>query len=231
MESIALAIRRMTRAFLRKEWGVILLFLLIGGMLLFFFLEKNRAPLVLFTFVFGTLSAFLVSAQALRSALIASTRVIAAARLGGREAVRTAFVSGASLSLSVMGVGLCGISISILILGIALEQNLLESPEILLGYFFGAAAVALFMRVGGGIAAKAADMASDSTSPENDPKNPAVIVDHVGDNVSGIGGLSADLFASFVGGTIAAMLIGAKTIGTHSAVLFPLVIRAVRPPR
>ena len=124
MESIALAIRRMTRAFLRKEWGVILLFLLIGGMLLFFFLEKNRAPLVLFTFVFGTLSAFLVSAQALRSALIASTRVIAAARLGGREAVRTAFVSGASLSLSVMGVGLCGISISILILGIALEQNL-----------------------------------------------------------------------------------------------------------
>ncbi len=224
MNAFSATIRLSTIAFTKKEWSVIVLCTVLSAILLSFLLEEETAPLIIGEFIFGVLTAFTVSALGLRTALRANVRVLEAARSAPRDASRTAFLSGAVLSLCVSGIGLLALGGSLLVLGIGAEQNLLSSPHTLLGFLLGVASVALFMRTGGGIAAKAADMAADSA--EDDPRNPATIVDHVGDNIGNVAGMGTDLYASFVGSIIAAMLIGAETIGTQSAVLFPLIIAA-----
>jgi K(+)-stimulated pyrophosphate-energized sodium pump len=221
MQKISHTIRTATFSFVRKEWGVILLCTILSGVLLSFLLETQTAPLTISLFVLGVLTAFTVSALGLRSALSANTRVCEAARHSPRAASRTAFLSGATLGLSVLGIALLVLGTGLLGLGVIAEKNLLQSPEILLGLFLGASSVALFMRTGGGIAAKAADIAADL---HDDSRNPAVIVDHVGDNIGHVAGVGTDLYAHTVGAAVATMFIGAQTIGTQSALLFPLII-------
>src|SRR5690554_5620015 len=150
---------------------------------------------------------------------------------GMSRALKTAFTGGSISGLSVAGFGLLGLSASVLILYLATD-SLALAGQIVIGYGLGASLVALFARVGGGIYTKAADVGADLVGkveagiPEDDPRNPAVIADNVGDNVGDIAGMGSDLLESYVGAIISAFTLGvASTIYlSTSASLFPLLV-------
>ena len=129
-----------------------------------------------------------------------NTRTAIAAETGLNKALQVAFSSGAVMGLTVVGIGILGVSILWIIF---------ENPNTIAGFGFGASSIALFARVGGGIYTKAADVGADLVGKveagldEDDPRNPAVIADNVGDNVGDVAGMGADLFESFVGSIIA----------------------------
>ena len=165
----------------------------------------------------------------MRIATRAAVRTTEAAKSSLNGALRIAFQSGSVMGLSVVGLGLLGI------LGLFVGFEVLEDSanlESLLGFSFGASAIALFARVGGGIFTKAADVGADLVGkveagiPEDDPRNPAVIADNVGDNVGDVAGMGADLFESYVGSIISAMLLGASAFGLNG-ILFPLAVSGV----
>jgi len=229
MEEVTAGIRRATLAFVQKQWSVIVLCTILSALALSFVLEEKNTPLLIGHFVVGSFATILVSFLGLRSALTANVRVAASAMGHPRDALRITLLSGTVLSLSVMGITVLLIAGSVLILGVIAEENVLSAPAILLGLLLGSISTALFLRIGGGIAAKAADIAADHTEAEgehreNDPRNPASIVDHAGDNISGIAGAGADLSASFTASIVLAMFLGSRLIGTQSAVFFPLMI-------
>lgn len=157
------------------------------------------------------------------SATKANARTTNAAITHIGKALSIAFRSGAVMGLSVVGLALVGVSGLYLIYGSATVIN---------SFAFGASAVALFARIGGGIFTKAADVGADLVGkieagiPEDDPRNPAVIADNVGDNVGDTAGMGADLFESYAATTIAAMIIGNTVLGVYG-VIFPLLVGAV----
>ena len=154
----------------------------------------------------------------------ANVRTANAARTSGmNRALSIAFSGGAVMGMSVVGLGLLGVSIVYMVTG---------DTNILFGFSLGASSVALFSRVGGGIYTKAADVGADLVGkveagiPEDDPRNPAVIADNVGDNVGDVAGMGADLFESYVGAIVSAVTLGVVAFGTEGAV-FPLVLSGV----
>ncbi|HSV31720.1 MAG TPA: sodium-translocating pyrophosphatase, partial [Atribacteraceae bacterium] len=145
-----------------------------------------------------------------------------AATEGVNQALRVAFSAGTVMGMAVVGFGLLGLGILYLII---------RDPQIINGFALGASSIALFARVGGGIYTKAADVGADLVGkveagiPEDDPRNPAVIADNVGDNVGDVAGMGADLFESYVGSIIAAMILGMTLLGNEvSGVLYPLIL-------
>ena len=152
----------------------------------------------------------------------ANTRTAVKAAEGLNPALRVAFNSGSVMGISVVGIGLLGITILYLIF---------EDANILAGFGFGASSIALFARVGGGIYTKAADVGADLVGkveagiPEDDPRNPATIADNVGDNVGDVAGMGADLFESFVGVMIGAMVLAAAQ-DQEALVQLPLTLAA-----
>lgn len=188
---------------------------------------------ILLGLVFGlpTVFAFLVGAGAsavagyigMNMAVRANVRMAEAAKKGLPHALAVAFNGGAVMGLTVVGLGL---------LGVSMVYFLYSDPRIILGVSFGASTVALFARVGGGIFTKAADVGADLVGkieagiPEDDPRNPAVIADNVGDNVGDTAGMGADLFESYIATLVSAMIIGAVTLGT-TGIILPLIIGAV----
>ncbi|PIQ76098.1 sodium-translocating pyrophosphatase [Candidatus Peregrinibacteria bacterium CG10_big_fil_rev_8_21_14_0_10_49_24] len=247
MQDIAQQVREGAMAFLRQEYMVITAFVFVAGILLYLFLDTTWAglqtgswkpPYTAGSFVFGAFCSVLAGYIGMRTATAANVRTTQAARTSLGQALRIAFLSGATMGLSVVGLGLMGLTATMLYLTEVASVSLLDTLTILAGFSFGASSVALFARVGGGIYTKAADVGADLVGkveagiPEDDPRNPAVIADNVGDNVGDVAGMGADLFESYVGSLVAAMLIGSTVDwgvspqATESAILFPLLISA-----
>lgn len=203
MTYLAGLIRNGAFAFLRREYISIaafagVLFLLIGLLL--------GQWMTALCFLFGALSSMVAGFVGMNSATAANVRTTnAAARGGMSHALKVAFSSGSVMGLIVVGLGACGMGLFYLIF---------RDVQIVTGFSLGASSVALFARVGGGIYTKAADVGADLVGkveagiPEDDPRNPAVIADNVGDNVGDVAGMGADLFESYVGAILSALTLG-----------------------
>ena len=159
-------------------------------------------------------------------AVRANVRVASAARSDGRNtAMKIAFRTGAHVGMATVGLGLLGASIVVF----AFRS---DAPTILEGFGFGAAMLAMFMRVGGGIFTKAADVGADLVGkveqniPEDDPRNAATIADNVGDNVGDCAGMAADLFESYAVTLVASLILGRVAFG-EAGLVFPLIVPAI----
>jgi K(+)-stimulated pyrophosphate-energized sodium pump len=159
-------------------------------------------------------------------AVKANVRVAAAATNEGRDpAMNIAFRTGATVGMATVGLGLLGAAVVVLIFGG-------KAPHVLEGFGFGAALLAMFMRVGGGIFTKAADVGADlvgkveNNIPEDDPRNAATIADNVGDNVGDCAGMAADLFESYAVTLVAALILGSTALG-EKGLVFPLIVPAI----
>jgi len=204
MKEIAGWIQEGSRSFLKTEYKYLGIFVAVMSLLLSIFLGVK----VGLTYVFGTLCSGLAGVIGMEIAVKANVRTANAAKNGGLSAAfPIAFRGGAVMGLMVVGLALFGISIIYWLTG---------DPEAVLGMSIGASTLTLFMKAGGGIFTKTADIAADLVGkvelgiPEDDPRNPAVIADNVGDNVGDCAGSGADLFDSYVAAIMAAMIIGSS---------------------
>lgn len=230
MKEISSFIREGAMAFLKREYKsmvvvIIVLFLLIG-------LAIDWLTAVLY--VFGALLSVLAGFFGMRVATKGNVRTAHAAMESGMTgALKVAFRSGAVMGLCVAGLGLLGIGTVFVVMGI-------NSASVITGFGLGASSMALFGRVGGGIYTKAADVGADLVGkveagiPEDDPRNPAVIADNVGDNVGDVAGMGSDLFESYVGSLISAISLAAVAavnsagaFTASSAALFPILLAAI----
>lgn len=236
MREIAGYIREGAMAFLAREYKVLAIFAIIVAALLAFSNWSNAqsSPLVAVSFLVGAFCSGLAGFFGMRVATAANVRTTHAARTGLNEALRVAFSGGTVMGMSVVGLGLLGLSALLLIysnLGM-FDGNWGRILAVVSGFSLGASSIALFARVGGGIYTKAADVGADLVGkveagiPEDDPRNPAVIADNVGDNVGDVAGMGADLFESYVGAIVGAMVLAAAA-SQLDAVFFPLIVAGV----
>ena len=183
-------------------------------------------------FIIGAICSVAAGFSGMRSATSANGRTAQAAADGGQSAaLTTSYNGGAVMGLAVGGLGLAGISLMYYFT----QTGFLSVEENIAGFGMGASSIALFARVGGGIYTKAADVGADLVGkveagiPEDDPRNPGVIADNVGDNVGDVAGMGADIFESFVGSIIAAMVIAAasKDLLGPDYVMIPIVLAVV----
>ena len=225
MQEIAGFIREGAMAFLHREYKILAVFVVIVTVILALFVNYGTA----IAFVLGAILSALAGNIGMRIATHAAVRTTQAARSSLNKALQIAFKSGAVMGLSVVGLGLLGILALYIFFGVEYAQ---QNLTMILGFSFGASSIALFARVGGGIFTKAADVGADLVGkveagiPEDDPRNPAVIADNVGDNVGDVAGMGADLFESYVGSIISAMLLGLAAFGVNG-MMFPLVLSGV----
>ena len=223
MKEIAAAINDGAKAFLFAEYKILAIFVVV----LFIAIGLGLGSwITALCFLFGALFSILAGYIGMNVATKANVRTANAARTSGmNKALSIAFSGGSVMGMCVVGLGLLGASVLFLIF---------EDTNVLFGFSLGASSIALFARVGGGIYTKAADVGADLVGkveagiPEDDPRNPAVIADNVGDNVGDVAGMGADLFESSVGAIISAMTLGAVVIAEFGdlSVIFPLVIAA-----
>jgi len=222
MKEISKAIRDGAMAYLNRQYKVIAVFVALSAVALGSVLGAFTA----LAFLAGAICSALAGYLGMTIAVRANVRTAHAARSGLRSALMIAFQGGSVMGMMVVGLALLGIYLLYLASG---------DPFEVVGFSVGASLVGLFARVGGGIYTKAADIGADLVGkieeviPEDDPRNPGVIADLVGDNVGDVAGMGADLFESNVGSILAAMLIG--TIGAveygGEGVAFPLAFQAV----
>jgi len=199
-------IQKGAMAFLFAEYRILTIFVVVVGAVLAYLNDLDTA----IAFFAGAIASVLAGFSGMRSATSANGRTAMAAKNDGQAgALAVSYNGGAVMGLSVGGLGLLGISLIAFWLG-AEEGKTLSAAA---GFGMGASSIALFARVGGGIYTKAADVGADLVGkveagiPEDDPRNPGVIADNVGDNVGDVAGMGADIFESFVGSIIAAMII------------------------
>ena len=208
---IGKAIQEGAAAFLSREYRLLAVFVVIIFIILTLFIDydilnklesANNFPKTSISYLVGALGSAIAGFVGMAIATRANTRTAVKAAEGLNPALRVAFNSGSVMGISVVGIGLLGITILYLIF---------EDANILAGFGFGASSIALFARVGGGIYTKAADVGADLVGkveagiPEDDPRNPATIADNVGDNVGDVAGMGADLFESYIGSIIATL--------------------------
>jgi K(+)-stimulated pyrophosphate-energized sodium pump len=239
MREISDAIRTGARAFLKREYTVLFMFVGVVSVLLLIFLPKPiwaSDPLknisIMLSYLFGSSFSALAGFLGLNIATKANAKVANGAQQGLNKAFPIGFRGGAVMGMAVVGIGLLGISIVYAIVGLSPTE---EVPAIL-AYSFGASSLALFAKAGGGIYTKTADISADLVGkvelnlPEDDPRNPAVIADNVGDNVGDVAGMGADLFDSYVASIVAVMILGAALVAVIGDVMYiqiPLVFAGV----
>ncbi len=243
MIEIARHIREGAMAFLAREYRVLGVFVLVAAVLLSWANSSNAqsSALIGLSLFAGAFCSALAGFFGMRVATAGNVRTASAARTSLNRALRVAFSGGAVMGFSVVGLGVLGLSLLFMIYTRVFDSgdpqgDLLRVVTVLTGFSFGASSIALFARVGGGIYTKAADVGADLVGkveagiPEDDPRNPAVIADNVGDNVGDVAGMGADLFESYVGSIIGALVLGANatlvdgTAYTPMLVLLPLVL-------
>jgi len=222
-------------AFLRREYTVLAVFVVVVAILLT--LAIGKMPAV--AYVFGALSSVCAGFFGMKAATRANMRTSAAANQEGQgKALRIAFFGGAVMGLAVAALGLLGIGVLYHFFAADVVPGTGEFSnfaEIVSGFAMGASSIALFARVGGGIYTKAADVGADLVGkveagiPEDDPRNPATIADNVGDNVGDVAGMGADIFESYVGSIVATIAIGATApaLVSHRAAAVALPLLAV----
>jgi K(+)-stimulated pyrophosphate-energized sodium pump len=255
MKKIAGMISIGAMTYLKTQYRILLVFVTVAALLIFLFLGRATG----LAFAAGALSSMLAGYVGMKAATTGNVRTAEAARGSLAGALAAAFSSGSVMGFSVAGFGLLGVSafflafhdvetVRVFLSGLLGAHVGLDS---LAGFGMGASSIALFARVGGGIFTKSADVGADLVGkieagiPEDDPRNPAVIADNVGDNVGDVAGMGADLFESYVGCIIAAVVLAlgmspdevralfsapgrdASHLGTQTLVAFPLLLAAL----
>ena len=242
MAKIAKSIADGAMAFLRAEYKILFIFVLVAGLLLLISgaVDEASHPLIAVSFVLGAFCSALAGFIGMRVATKANVRTTQAARSSLGRALEIAFAGGSVMGIGVVGLGILGLG-SLFLIYSSLGWDAGKIIGVITGFSFGASSIALFARVGGGIYTKAADVGADLVGkveagiPEDHPLNPATIADNVGDNVGDVAGMGADLFESYVGSLIGAMVLGAAFLdisgyeltnqfGGLNAVLLPMVI-------
>ncbi|QKE83626.1 sodium-translocating pyrophosphatase [Arthrobacter sp. NEB 688] len=229
MQEIGAAVEEGAQAYLSRQFRTLGIFVVLVFGLLFllpadtFGVRVGRSAF----FVVGALFSAAIGYLGMSLAVKANVRVASAARQpGGRDlGMKIAFRTGGVVGMATVGLGLLGASVVVL-----LYKG--DAPKVLEGFGFGAALLAMFMRVGGGIFTKAADVGADLVGkveagiPEDDPRNAATIADNVGDNVGDCAGMAADLFESYAVTLVAALILGSVAFGAYGLV-FPLIVPAI----
>ncbi|MFD0731733.1 sodium-translocating pyrophosphatase [Planotetraspora mira] len=225
MQNIAHAVQQGAAAYLTRQFRTLAVFVVLIPFLLFLLpadstsVAVGRSVFFVIGAVFSALTGFIGMWLAVRG----NVRVAAAARESGEKlAMRIAFRTGGVAGMFTVGLGLLGAAVVVIIYKS-------DAPSVLEGFGFGAALLAMFMRVGGGIFTKAADVGADLVGkveqgiPEDDPRNAATIADNVGDNVGDCAGMAADLFESYAVMLVASLILGKAAFGTEGLV-FPLIV-------
>lgn len=223
MQFISKSIKEGAMAFLKAEYRILLVFVIIAALALFFVstMVDTTHWIIVVAFVFGAFFSALAGNIGMRIATSANVRTTQAARTSLPKALSVSFSGGTVMGLGVAGLAVLGLSIFFLIFvkmfitgSSSFYNEMTIVLEALAGFSLGAESIALFARVGGGIYTKAADVGADLVGkveagiPEDDPRNPATIADNVGDNVGDVAGMGADLFGSYVATVLASMVLG-----------------------
>jgi K(+)-stimulated pyrophosphate-energized sodium pump len=234
MRSIANHIADGAMAFLKAEYRVLSIFVLIASAALgWLSLQVTTShPLIVVAFIIGALFSVLAGFLGMRIATKANVRTTQAARTSLSHALKVSFNGGSVMGLGVAGLAVLGLSALFILFytlfmggvyGADGHVQMTRVLEVLTGFSLGAESIALFARVGGGIYTKAADVGADLVGkveagiPEDDPRNPATIADNVGDNVGDVAGMGADLFGSYVATVLASMVLGNSLINDNAS--------------
>jgi len=218
MREIAREIHNGAMVFLKREYQIILVFMAVVFIIISFFISVYTG----FAFLLGAFCSMLAGFFGLKAATRSSSRACQGAVIGkAPQALTIAFMGGSVMGISVAAIG---------VIGLGLVFLLTRDPQIISGFALGASSIALFARVGGGIYTKSADVGTDLVGkievgiPEDDPRNPGVIADNVGDCVGDTAGMGADLFESYVGSVVAAIAIGATLANPLKWISLPLIL-------
>ena len=247
LSEIAFLIQEGAMAFLKKEYTILSIFVIAMFVIISVFIDFNilnvdkinelnsngnitsSGPWTAISYLFGAIGSALAGFIGMSIAVRGNSRTAEAAQKGLNPSLRVAFNTGTVMGMTVVGIGIIGVSILWLVFG---------NINIIAGFGFGASSIALFARVGGGIYTKAADVGADLVGkveagiPEDDPRNPATIADNVGDNVGDVAGMGADLFESYAGSIIATIALALFTtlnneLSQSSAIIFPILIGGI----
>lgn len=247
MVSIHQAIREGSIAYLKRQYKVVVPLMLLLALIIFFIIDLptyRGAPYVSASFLMGTAMSLLAGFISMDAATKANVKTAQAARESETKPLVVAFRGGMVLGLMVVALSLAGVAGLFYLYWFVTGMEVKEIPLLIMGYGFGASLAALFAQLGGGIYTKSADLGADLVGkvevgiPEDDPRNPAVIADNVGDNVGDCAGRGADLFESISAENIGSMIIGATLFAMASTIpqlrpyafgfiIFPIVARAV----
>ena len=234
MKKISLSIRKGANAFLKRQYKIVMIFFGVMFVVLgIMSITKLISPFVPFAFITGGFFSALSGFIGMKIATASNARTANACREGLNKGLRVAFSAGSVMGFTVVGLGLLDISIWFTLLKFVFKLPDAEIGGAMITFGMGASAMALFARVGGGIFTKAADVGADLVGkveagiPEDDPRNPAVIADNVGDNVGDVAGMGADLYESYVGSIISASALGITAFGGLRAMSLPLLLAAV----
>ena len=239
MKKISASIRAGANAYLKRQYTIVLIFfgvmfVVLGAMAIFGLLT----PYVPFAFVTGGFFSGLSGFVGMKIATAANARTANACRTGLNKGLRVAFSAGSVMGFTVVGLGLLDIAIWFTLLKFVFGLGASDITAAMLTFGMGASSMALFARVGGGIFTKAADVGADLVGkveagiPEDDPRNPAVIADNVGDNVGDVAGMGADLYESYVGSVISCAALGVAAFSGNSEMQFnamaiPMIMAAL----
>ncbi|WP_435828918.1 sodium-translocating pyrophosphatase [Saccharopolyspora shandongensis] len=230
MQDIAKGVQEGASAYLNRQFRTLAIFAVIVFLVLFALPSESTGETIgrSIFFLFGAAFSATIGYLGMWLSTRANVRVAAAAREAGEgreKAMRVAFRTGGVVGMITVGLGLFGAALVVLVYAGG-------APRVLEGFGFGAALLAMFMRVGGGIFTKAADVGADLVGkveqniPEDDPRNAATIADNVGDNVGDCAGMAADLFESYAVTLVASLILGTAAFGLHG-LLFPLIVPAL----